>query len=93
MLHRSHNKHKSNYLKQLSNISSSFVPNKSIIHHIEQKLNSPFTGNGTTLLVGKLELKTNKTGFKEYIIPGNVKMSDIMFYDSYIRYIKDIRLC
>ena len=58
-------------------------------------MNNPFVGNGDTLLVGdiSLDLKFSNLHFKEFVIPGNIQMSNITFYDSYIQYIFNNHIC
>ena len=86
---------KSNYIKELSKINLDNLPNNIIKHKIQQQMNNPFVGNGDTLLVGdiSLDLKFSNLHFKVFVIPGNIQMSNITFYDSYIQYIFNNHIC
>uniref|UniRef100_A0A6C0F5M9 Uncharacterized protein n=1 Tax=viral metagenome TaxID=1070528 RepID=A0A6C0F5M9_9ZZZZ len=62
------------------------------IHKIQQFLNYPFKGNGTTQPVSNHSLKgcdyntKSLRGFREYVIPGGIEMKEPVVYDSFIKY-------
>ena len=87
-----------NYVKKLSLISESYIPRRHIAIKANQNLQFPFIGTGETLPYGKIPDKYEKIGpydvaFKEYVMPGNVKIKNVKYYNSYIDYVETQNLC
>lgn len=75
-------------------------PFNKVVFNIEKQLDAPFIGTGRTLITDKKAVseklknalkalynaKFDGQGFKEYVIPGGVQMTNVTLYSSYFQY-------